>query len=148
MINYNAYRRHTDCYNRAGIIGLDVALVLAEQGYGSQTTVIAQHLPGDTSTEYTSPWAGANFSGLSGSDENALVWDNTGYKRLLDLARTHGIDAAVKRTRSYEYWDEEPAKEKIESMARYLEDVSRYRRDGVPTDTHTKLSSPSSVRIN
>jgi D-amino-acid oxidase len=38
------------------VIGLDVALILAENGYGHLTTVVAQHLPGDTSIDYTSPW--------------------------------------------------------------------------------------------
>ncbi|KAF5968265.1 d-amino-acid oxidase [Fusarium coicis] len=40
----------------AGIIGLDVALVLAERGYGKSITVIAEHLPGDRALSYTSPW--------------------------------------------------------------------------------------------
>lgn len=43
-------------FKSAGIIGLNVALVLAEQGYASQTTIIAEHLPGDTYINYTSPW--------------------------------------------------------------------------------------------
>lgn len=43
-------------HDRAGVIGLDVALILAENGYGHRTTVVAQHLPGDTSIDYTSPW--------------------------------------------------------------------------------------------
>lgn len=42
--------------NSAGVIGLDVALLLAERGYGSHITIVAQHLPGDTSIDYTSPW--------------------------------------------------------------------------------------------
>lgn len=46
----------TNSYIRAGIIGLDVALVLAERGYGKSITVIAEHLPGDTALSYTSPW--------------------------------------------------------------------------------------------
>lgn len=40
----------------AGVIGLNVALVLAEKGHGQHTTIIAEHLPGDTSINYTSPW--------------------------------------------------------------------------------------------
>lgn len=40
----------------AGIIGLNVALVLAEKGHGRSITVIAEYLPGDTSMTYTSPW--------------------------------------------------------------------------------------------
>lgn len=43
-------------FQRAGVIGLNVALVLAEKGYGRHTTIIAEHLPGDTSINYTSPW--------------------------------------------------------------------------------------------
>lgn len=42
----------------AGVVGLDVALVLAKQGLGPHITVIAEHLPGDTSALYTSPWYG------------------------------------------------------------------------------------------
>lgn len=42
--------------NSAGVIGLDVALLLAERGYGSHIIIVAQHLPGDTSIDYTSPW--------------------------------------------------------------------------------------------
>lgn len=38
------------------MIGLNVALVLAEKGYGRYMTIIAEHLPGDTSINYTSPW--------------------------------------------------------------------------------------------
>lgn len=40
----------------AGIIGLDVALELSLRGYGSRVTVVAEHLPGDGSINYTSPW--------------------------------------------------------------------------------------------
>ena len=40
----------------AGIIGLNVALVLAERGFGKCITVVAEYLPGDTAVTYTSPW--------------------------------------------------------------------------------------------
>jgi len=40
----------------AGIIGLNVALILSEKGYGQSITVVAEHFPGDTSVNYTSPW--------------------------------------------------------------------------------------------
>lgn len=38
----------------AGVTGLTSALFLAEVGYG--VTVVAAHMPGDESWEYTSPW--------------------------------------------------------------------------------------------
>lgn len=38
----------------AGVTGLTSAVTLAEAGY--VVTVIAAHVPGDMSIEYTSPW--------------------------------------------------------------------------------------------
>lgn len=38
----------------AGVVGLTNAVFLAEAGY--TVTVIAAHVPGDSSVEYTSPW--------------------------------------------------------------------------------------------
>lgn len=42
---------------RAGIIGLNVAWALAQRGYGKHVMVVAEHLPGDLSINYTSPWS-------------------------------------------------------------------------------------------
>ena len=39
---------------RGGVIGLQIACTLLKSGY--KVTVVAKHLPGDTSIEYTSPW--------------------------------------------------------------------------------------------
>lgn len=72
---------------------------------------------------YTSR-AGANFSAISGADTNALIWDKAGYKRLMKLATTDGPAAAIKKTQSFEFWDERPAEQKLKSLADYLEDVS------------------------
>ncbi|KAK5992109.1 D-amino-acid oxidase [Cladobotryum mycophilum] len=106
----------------AGIIGLDVALVLARQGLGPYITVVAEHLPGDTSPEYTSPWAGCNFSSISGSDKNALKWDRHGYAHLSELASEKSDEAYVRRTPSSEIWDEILSQDKIQTMSKYLED--------------------------
>lgn len=38
----------------AGVTGLTSAVFLTEAGY--EVTIIAAHVPGDTSIEYTSPW--------------------------------------------------------------------------------------------
>jgi hypothetical protein len=43
----------------AGVAGLTTALVLARRGY--RIVVVAQHLPGDLTIEYTSPWAAAQW---------------------------------------------------------------------------------------
>jgi hypothetical protein len=67
--------------------------------------------------------AGANFSAISGSDTNALIWDKAGYQRLMKLTTTQGPAAAIRKTQSLEFWDEKPAEQKLESLADYLEDV-------------------------
>jgi D-amino-acid oxidase len=44
----------------------------------------------------------------------------------MKLAEQHGIEACISKTPSFEYWDEMPARSKIDSMAGYLKDVSGY----------------------
>ncbi|PTB38477.1 uncharacterized protein TrAFT101_011424 [Trichoderma asperellum] len=117
----------------AGIVGLDVALVLAERGYGSLITVVAEHLPGDTSQTYTSPYAGCNFSAISGSDPNALRWDQLGYSHLCKLAsQGEPHRTFVQRTPSIELWDEDVPEEKIKHMSEYLEDFRVLESDELP----------------
>ncbi|RFU76056.1 d-amino acid [Trichoderma arundinaceum] len=106
----------------AGIIGLNVALVLSERGYGQSITVVAEHFPGDTSSNYTSPWAGCNFSAISGTDANALRWDRMGYAHLSKLASEQPQEAYVHWTPSTELWDEVIPHDKIKHMSEYLRD--------------------------
>ncbi|KAL3458162.1 POT family-domain-containing protein [Aspergillus heterothallicus] len=108
----------------AGIIGLNVALELSRRGYGRHVTVVAKDLPGDIHVDYTSPWAGANFSGISGNDPNALRWDKAGYLSLMELIDRGAEEAKyLSKTKSTEYWDEQPNPEKIASVTEYLRDV-------------------------
>jgi hypothetical protein len=46
---------------------------------------------------------------------------------MMKLAEEHGIEACISKTPSFEYWDEMPARTKIDSMAEYLKDVSNQR---------------------
>ncbi|KAE8356241.1 PTR2-domain-containing protein [Aspergillus coremiiformis] len=109
---------------RAGIIGLNVALELSKRGYGEHITVMAEHLPGDESIDYTSPWAGANFSGISGSNANALRWDHLGYSSMMSLIDAGAEEAKyLSKTESTEYWDQAPPQDKINSITEYLRDL-------------------------
>ncbi|KAE8140245.1 PTR2-domain-containing protein [Aspergillus pseudotamarii] len=108
----------------AGIIGLNVALELSKRGYGQHVTIMAEHLPGDESIDYTSPWAGANFSGISGNDANALRWDQSGYSAMMGLIDDGAEEAKyLSKTESTEYWDQAPSQDKINSMTEYLRDL-------------------------
>ncbi|KAF0331872.1 putative D-amino-acid oxidase [Colletotrichum asianum] len=116
----------------AGIIGLDVALVLAEKGFGQCTTVVAEYLPGDTAHTYTSPWAGCNFSAISSADPAALKWDKAGYLHLQNLAATDSRNSFVRKTPSVELWDDNVPHEKIEAMSEYLQDFRTLSNDELP----------------
>lgn len=122
---------HTDS-SSAGIIGLDVALVLARKGLGHLVTIVAEHLPGDTAPDYTSPWAGCNYSSISGSDANALRWDRLGYRHLLQLATHHSAESYVARTSSTEIWDDVVPNDKIKIMSEYLEKFAVMTPDQLP----------------
>ncbi|CAK7209049.1 D-aspartate oxidase [Sporothrix bragantina] len=117
----------------AGIIGLDVALVLARKGLGPLITVVAEYLPGDTAPDYTSPWAGCNYSSISGSDANALRWDRLGYRHLLQLATQCSAESYVARTSSTEIWDDVVPNDKIKIMSEYLENFSVMTPEQLPT---------------
>ncbi|KZZ97696.1 NAD(P)-binding domain protein [Moelleriella libera RCEF 2490] len=132
---------------RAGVIGLDVALVLALKGFGPNITVVAEFFPGDTSTQYTSPWAGCNFSAISGSDANALRWDTLGYAHLMKLASEQPQQSWVLRTPSIEYWDSNIPREKLETMAKYLEDFKVIPKEELPNGVGFGISC-TSVTIN
>ncbi|KAH6696928.1 hypothetical protein F5X68DRAFT_219350 [Plectosphaerella plurivora] len=106
----------------AGIIGLDTALVLCQRGLGPEITIVAEHFPGDNSVKYVSPLAGANFSAISGNDDNALRWDRLGYQHLIKQASQYGRQSWIKRTPSVEYWDEGVSQDKLDSISAYLED--------------------------
>ncbi|KAI9900976.1 hypothetical protein N3K66_005238 [Trichothecium roseum] len=108
----------------AGIIGLDVAYALVQRGLAPNITVVAEYMPGDTAANYTSPWAGCNFSAISGTDANALRWDKMGYAHLSRLAATpsSAAESFVESTPSTEYWDDAVPHDKIRHMSEYLKD--------------------------
>ncbi|KAJ1983181.1 hypothetical protein H4R34_001426 [Dimargaris verticillata] len=70
----------------AGVSGLTTALVLQQHGY--PVTIVAQHFPGDESTtHYTSPWAGANWSPRASRDDPShQAVDSATLIKLLHLA--------------------------------------------------------------
>ncbi|KAG8410762.1 D-aspartate oxidase [Metarhizium acridum] len=131
----------------AGIIGLDVALVLCKRGLGQCITVVAEYLPGDTSPSYTSPWAGCNFSCISGSDANALRWDKLGYAHLTSLASHNPTESFVSWTQSVEYWDAHAPRDKIESISGYLKDFKTIPQQELPPGVEYGMSC-TSVTVN
>ncbi|KAH9907481.1 hypothetical protein F4778DRAFT_542831 [Xylariomycetidae sp. FL2044] len=76
----------------AGVIGLQTAITLLEAGFG--VTVLGRHLPGDISTEYTSPWAGAIWRSNALLHEKELQeWDAESYAVWLDNVKNNPSEA-------------------------------------------------------
>ena len=69
----------------AGVIGLTSALVLANAYPNAKISVIAKHFPGDRSIEYTSPWAGANWSSMAHDNGRLEKYDEVTFKRFGQL---------------------------------------------------------------
>ncbi|KAF2030515.1 nucleotide-binding domain-containing protein [Setomelanomma holmii] len=69
----------------AGVVGLTTSLVLAENYPSASITVIGKHFPGDRSIEYTSPWAGANWSSMAHDNGPLEKYDEVTFKRFGQL---------------------------------------------------------------
>ncbi|KAG7827587.1 hypothetical protein KL920_004350 [Ogataea angusta] len=76
---------------------MTTALELAQRGHSVQ--IVARHLPGDVDVEYTSPFAGANWSSFAqDGDYEMKEWDKLGYYRFIDLADNVPGASVVRRT--------------------------------------------------
>ncbi|EXJ81857.1 hypothetical protein A1O1_07922 [Capronia coronata CBS 617.96] len=73
----------------AGVIGLQTAIALLEAGH--HVSVVAKHLPGDMSVEYTSPWAAAIWRSNALPEETQIQrWDSQSYRIWLRLCSESG----------------------------------------------------------
>ncbi|PIA94504.1 D-amino-acid oxidase [Cercospora beticola] len=93
----------------AGVIGLSNAVFLSEAGY--KVTIVAAHVPGDESIEYTSPWAGAHWRTHATTSEPELCdWDIQTFKEWNSLLEAEAKDpnlpkSGIKMQDSIHYWD-------------------------------------------
>ncbi|KAM0806849.1 putative FAD dependent oxidoreductase domain-containing protein [Seiridium cardinale] len=79
----------------AGVIGLTAALVLAQAGF-QHIQVIGQHMPGDHDIDYTSQWAGADWTPFAEQGSIEADWEVVTLHRLQELARTQpGAGVAI-----------------------------------------------------
>ncbi|OAG00844.1 D-amino-acid oxidase-like protein [Paraphaeosphaeria sporulosa] len=69
----------------AGVIGLSSALALREAYPSSAITVVAKHFPGDRSIDYTSPWAGANWSSMATDNGPLEGYDRVTFNRFAKM---------------------------------------------------------------
>lgn len=99
----------------------------------SQIEYLAEFLPGDESIRYTSPYAGGNFSCITGNDPETLAFDKYTYTNLHSILKKIGGPAAgLQRTVSTEYWDQKPPKAKLSSLKSYLIDYKEIDASELP----------------
>jgi D-amino-acid oxidase len=82
-----------------GVVGLTSSLVLANAYPSANITVVAKHFPGDRSIEYTSPWAGANWSTMAHDNGPLEKYDEVTYHRfgqLIDGEKVWGCKSVKK----------------------------------------------------
>ena len=119
----------------AGIIGLYTAFCLLERGVDAKDiTIIAEYLPGDESIKYTSPYAGGNFSCITGDDPDVLEYDRLTYINLAKVqkaigGKTKGLD----RYKSTEIWDYSLQKVKYDSLKSYLQEYQEIDKSKLPS---------------
>ncbi|KAF1946800.1 FAD dependent oxidoreductase [Clathrospora elynae] len=80
----------------AGVIGLTNSLVLAHTYPSASITIVAKHFPGDRSIDYTSPWAGANWSSMAHDNGPLEKYDEVTFHRfgeLIDGKSVYGCQA-------------------------------------------------------
>lgn len=116
------------------MIGLYTAYKLLEHHVlPGDIAVIAQHMPGDESINYTSPYAGGNFSCITGNDKATLAFDEHTYRNLQALqTKLGGPQCGLDRLPSKEYWASAPAAAKIASLRSYLADFKELPRGELP----------------
>jgi D-amino-acid oxidase len=80
----------------AGVVGLTTALELKSRLPDATIVIVAKHAPGDRSIEYTSPWAGANWSSVATDNGIQESWDAVTYRKFAELA-DHVPETGIRR---------------------------------------------------
>ena len=96
----------------AGVVGLTTALELNQTFPSSTIVVVAKYLPGSTSaTEYTSPWAGANWSSFGTKSTRIADYDRATFLKFKQIAEQSPESGLVEMPCRTFYDNEESAKE-------------------------------------
>lgn len=101
----------------AGVIGLTNAVFLAEAGH--TVTIIAAHVPGDSSIDYASPWAGAHWrTHATPSTPEQCAWDIETFKYWNELLAQESKNPSLPRSglklqESLHFWDSEKVEEDL-----------------------------------
>ncbi|GAB7366785.1 hypothetical protein MBLNU230_g0736t1 [Neophaeotheca triangularis] len=101
----------------AGIVGLTSALCLSRAGY--KVAVVAREFPGDQTTNWASPWAGAAIMPQPTEDEREIRMQKASFRQWGALA-AQGPETGVHRVTATEYWDDRPQPTQAPWYSTYL----------------------------
>lgn len=108
---------------------------------GKDITIVAEFFPGDQSINYTSPWAGGNFSCISPTDKQTLKFDKLTYTNLGRLQKKlGGAKCGLDQRQSIEYFDSVPSGRKIESLKSYLKGFKILDKGALPPGVEFGIS--------
>jgi glycine/D-amino acid oxidase-like deaminating enzyme len=138
----------------AGVIGLTTALVLRREYPDASITVVAKHFPGDRSIEYTSPWAGANWSSFAHDNGPLEIYDRATFNEWIKIEKEHP-DAGIGRIGMWGVYDapiedagiltEETGKLWYEDL---MEGVRPLSKEELPEGAVFGLDFKSTFRVN
>ncbi|KAL1875489.1 hypothetical protein VTK73DRAFT_10039 [Phialemonium thermophilum] len=86
----------------AGVIGLTSALSLSRAGY--HVAIVARNLPGDLSTQWASPWAGAALLPFETDDVDDIKMQVACFRQLWAISQEFP-ESGVMKVRATEYWE-------------------------------------------
>ncbi|KPI41989.1 D-amino-acid oxidase [Cyphellophora attinorum] len=116
----------------AGIVGLTCALRLSEAGY--RVTVLARDLPGDLTTAWASPWAGAVVLPFITKDSRDRAMQIASLRYYWSLAHRDPT-CGVQTVTVQEYWDHPSHDESDEWYATAVPHFRRLNPDELPPGT-------------
>ncbi|KAI7884234.1 FAD dependent oxidoreductase [Lichtheimia hyalospora FSU 10163] len=88
----------------AGVSGLTSAVSLLQTGY-KDVTVIGQYIPGDMTTEYTSPWAGASVLSFASAMDKRLIEIDTDTHKVFKYLANNVPESSVQHCPGIQIYD-------------------------------------------
>lgn len=115
----------------AGVVGLTVALQLKRANSNYNITIVANHLPGDKSIDYTSPIAGANWHSFALQNELLLQKiDQEGYDEFMKLSQDPKL--SIWQVDNVNYFTEHYQGERVPWFSKTVKDYEDFSESVLP----------------
>ncbi|CAG8627000.1 18588_t:CDS:2 [Dentiscutata erythropus] len=138
----------------AGVSGLTTATLLLQQEKKFEVTVVAKHFPGDFTSEFTSPWAGAHWRSYATNDDiRQQEFEKETFHYFWNHAKVTENEAGVMIVDGFDYWEQLPEDFSEPWFKTFCPDVIKFKSD-LGAQSHpqfvkqrTRFSSQSTISI-